>query len=103
MLYIGLFELGDDGLGAVDCGKHARLVEPDVKRVVRPLPRLLQGDERIGNALNFERKPLHRPPVSTSVSCAPVLQGAVHLMPSLATVSADEQVGRRAGQAVEQA
>ena len=101
MLVIGLPEPGDGGLGTVDCGKHVRLVEPDVKRVVRPLPRLLQGDERIGKTLYFERKPLHRLSVSASAICASVLHGAVHLMPGLATASADEQVGRGAGQAVE--
>ena len=99
---IGLLDPGDGGLGTVDCREHVRFVEPGVKRVVRPLPCLLQGDERVGKALYFGWKPLHRLSVPASALCASMLQGAVCLMPCLAAASADEQVGRRAGQAVEQ-
>ena len=102
MLNAGLIELDDCILRPVDCGKHIQLVIPALERIVRFVTRFLQGDEGVGEVLYFERKPLHRLSVPASAPCASVLRGAVHLMPGLAAVSADEQVGRRAGQAVEQ-
>ena len=101
MLNAGLIELDDCILRPVDCGKHIQLVIPALERIVRFVTRFLQGDEGVGEVLYFERKPLHRLSVPASALCASVLQGAVCLMPGLAAVPADEQVGRRAGQAVE--
>ena len=100
-LNAGLPELDDCVLRPVDCGKHVRLVEPDVKRVVRLLPHFLQDDERVGKATYPRRKRHHRLLVPAGGPRSAVLQGAVHLMPCLAAASADEQVGRRAGQAME--
>ena len=101
VLVVHLLEFTDRVLCFVDYLQRSQLVEQPIKRIVRSVPHVLQCDERFREFPDSMWKFLQRALVPASASCASVFKGAVHLMPSLATTTANEQVGSIACQRME--
>ena len=99
---VGLLEPVDGVLGYVDYHKNLLPGILAFKRVVRLVPRILQVDERLGEAVDLHWKRPYHPLLPTCAPGLSVLKGTVHLMPLLAAAGAGEQVRGGAGQAVEQ-
>ena len=92
MLDVGPLQPRDRRLRRRYVRKHVRLVVAAIERVVRLMAGALQVVERLGEALDFGRKLSHCARVLASPSRVAVLQGAIRLMPSIATALAHERV-----------
>ena len=100
---VRLLEPTDGELRGRDMAQNVGLpVSGRVQRMVRLLPRLLQRDEGLGEVADFLRKLPHGRRLPTRASGPAVLRRAAGPMPCRATRRADEQVGRRCRQTVEQ-